>query len=135
MNDLFTQLMIEHRHCDDLFLQVENMVGKGEWDHALAAFLAFSAAFRRHVATEEERCFPLLRKASGEDAWPVKVLGAEHAQLEMILCRMEQAVQARNKADFMLHAESFLILMHTHSIKEEEIIYPGLERAGVSQAN
>lgn len=128
MKSLCAQLIADHSRCDDLFLQVENMVCQLDWVRALSAIQSFGTAFRNHVSLEESTFFPLLRKVAGDDAWPIKMLAVEHAQLEMILRRMEEAVQNRNHADFVLHAESFLILMQHHSIKEEEILYPGLER-------
>lgn len=127
MNKSCTELIVDHRRCDDLFLQLEDVVSHSAWDRALPALVAFSSAFRQHVSAEESTFFPLLRKAAGDNAWPITVLHGEHAKLELILRRIETAVQDRNREDFMMHAESFFILMHTHSIKEEEILYPRLE--------
>lgn len=121
------QLIDDHRRCDDLFLSMEKKVGQSKWKEALDQFLAFSTAFQRHIETEESVFFPLIKDVAGEDAWPLKELRAEHAKLEMIMLRLGEAIRNQSKDDFILHAESFFILMHTHSIKEEQILYPELE--------
>ncbi|WP_334187656.1 hemerythrin domain-containing protein [Noviherbaspirillum sp.] len=121
------QIIDDHKQCDALFLSVEQHVGQYEWEQAFIDFLKFNTAFRRHIAMEESIFFPLIRDSAGEDAWPLKDLQSEHAKLEMILLRIEESIRKRSKDDFLLHAESFFILMHTHSIKEEQILYPKLE--------
>jgi iron-sulfur cluster repair protein YtfE (RIC family) len=126
MQTVCAQLIEDHKHCDQLFLEVEKHVVHCRWEEAAVGFLAFNAVFEQHIATEESTFFPLIKHAGGEDAWPLEDLRSEHAKLQMILIRLGEAIGKRNKEDFYLHAESFFILMHTHSIKEEQILYPRL---------
>lgn len=128
MNTNYDRLIDDHKFCDELLAKLENDVSQSRWDDATSSYASFSAAFNQHIAVEESTFFPMIRKVAGEEAWPVDVLGAEHSRLQMIMLRMASAVSNRQKSDFMLHLESFLILMHTHSIKEEQILYPTIGR-------
>ncbi|WP_162256955.1 hemerythrin domain-containing protein [Noviherbaspirillum sp. Root189] len=128
MQTISAKLIEDHKHWDQLFLEVEKHVLQCRWKEAVDNIAEFKTVFERHIATEEAMFFPLIKLAGGEDAWPLMDLRSEHAKLEMILARIAEAIQKQSKADFYLHAESFFILMHTHSIKEDQILYPKLER-------
>ena len=128
MQTVCAKLIEDHQHCDQLFLEVGSRVAQCWWEDAAAKLAAFNTVFEAHVATEESIFFPLIKQAGGEDAWPLKDLRSEHAKLEMILVRIGEAIKKQSKEDFYLHAESFIILMYTHSLKEEQILYPKLER-------
>lgn len=128
MQTVCAKLIEDHKHCDQLFVAVEQLVLQRQWKEAAESLVTFTAVFGRHIETEESTFFPLIKEAGGEDAWPLEDLRSEHAKLAMILARIAQAIQKESKEDFYLHAESFFILMYTHSIKEDQILYPKLER-------
>lgn len=67
-------------------------------------------------------------------AGPSQVMRFEHAQMRDLLARMEQAAARHDGDEFSGLAETLLILMQQHNMKEENILYPMCERTLAGQA-
>jgi len=128
MNRLSHYLTGDHNRCDDLFAETENTVADGDWVNATAAFMAFRKALLRHFAIEDELLFPLFEERTGMASGPTMVMRSEHAQMTGVLAAMSQALENRAGNDYLGHAETLLMLMRQHNIKEEQILYPMIDR-------
>jgi hemerythrin-like domain-containing protein len=118
----------DHRHCDDLFAAVEAELANGESTRAEQAFSAFSAAMNAHFTAEETLLFPAFEAATGMSCGPTAVMRDEHRQMREQIDAAAAAL-ARGDADAYLgEAETLLILMQQHNVKEEGILYPMCDR-------
>ncbi|GAB2180458.1 hemerythrin domain-containing protein [Denitratisoma sp. agr-D3] len=117
-------LQRHHQHCDTLFAIAEATVADGEWERAEAAQEAFCLELERHFQCEEEELFPAFEAATGMTQGPTRVMRLEHGQMRDLLGQMNQALTAQDAAAFADAAETLLILMQQHNMKEENILYP-----------
>ncbi|HEY0635466.1 MAG TPA: hemerythrin domain-containing protein [Gammaproteobacteria bacterium] len=128
MNSIRDFLGDDHYRCDDLFAQAERQVAEGDWDKARASHDAFIRAMERHFAMEESALFPSFEQASGSEMGPTAVMRHEHGQMRQLFAAMEEAVQRNSVDDYLGNSETLLILMRQHNAKEEQILYPMIDR-------
>ena len=115
----------DHQRCDDLWAAVEAAEGTAGF---AAAFSAFEAAMRRHLAMEEEVVFPAFEDATGmHNMGPVAVMRHEHEQMRGVLAQMEAAASSGDHADCVAQGDTLLMLIQQHNLKEEGVLYPMME--------
>ncbi|HET7388724.1 MAG TPA: hemerythrin domain-containing protein [Nocardioidaceae bacterium] len=83
---------------------------------------------RRHIYAEEELLFPPLRLAGMTG--PILVMLREHGQMWPLLDTLDHGLAEGVDSDLLRAAchQLFVLLQH-HNPKEEQIIYPELDRA------
>lgn len=113
----------DHVHCDELFAATEAVVHRADWSLAPAAFERFRAALLGHLAAEESLLFPAFERATGNNFGPTEVMRAEHRQMRDLLAQLEQAMSARSADDYGAAAETLLLLIQQHNVKEEQVLY------------
>lgn len=114
----------DHRACDHVFARLETLVAKGDWPAAATAMSAFAAALNAHFLAEEEHLFPAFEAATGMRGGPTAVMRAEHAEMRTFLDSMQAAIDARDGDDFAGEAETLMIMIQQHNMKEENMLYP-----------
>ena len=82
---------------------------------------------------EERILLPAFEQTLEGGSEPVAMLRMEHRQINGIINRMWEAVQRFDAIDYVLHAETLTLLMQQHTLKEEEMLYPLLDRALASK--
>ena len=117
-------LASDHHQCDDYFVTTEQAVADGAWDKADSVFAGFRTAMLRHFAVEESVLFPAFEERTGMRMGPTQVMRTEHAQMRELLEAAEAALTARSADDYSGYAETLLIMMQQHNMKEENILYP-----------
>jgi DUF438 domain-containing protein len=122
-------LQNHHRHCDDSFAAAEAAVQSRRWPQAEEHGQAFRQQMESHFDAEETLLFPAFESASGQTGGPTQVMRGEHAQIRALLAAMAQALQARDAGEYNGQAQTLLIMMQQHNLKEENILYPMCERA------
>ncbi len=55
---------------------------------------------------------------------PTQVMRGEHVQMRQLLAAAETALAERDADDYMGNAETLLIMMQQHNVKEENVLYP-----------
>lgn len=128
MHSISRYMSDDHRQCDQLFVVAERHVAEQRWGDAGAAFAAFQQALVRHFAMEEDVLFPAFETAAGTAMGPTQVMRMEHLQMRELLTQLQHAAAARHGDEFLGAAETLLILMQQHNMKEEQILYPMTER-------
>ncbi len=113
-----------HKHCDDIFATAEAQAHAGEWAGCETASAKFIAEMEAHFATEEQVLFPAFETATGMSGGPVAVMRMEHAQMRDLMAQMVVALKARDRNAYGGAADTLLILMQQHNVKEENILYP-----------
>ena len=124
-----TQILpAHHKHCDDLLVAAEEAVQNGDWAAAAPACARFTAQMQAHFAAEEEMLFPAFEAVAGGSG-PTRVMRMEHEQMRPLLAQLAAACAARDGEAYAGAAETLLILMQQHNMKEENILYPMCDQA------
>lgn len=126
---IVTKMQVQHRHCDELLAQAEAAARREDWTACAAASAAFVADTGAHLALEENGLFPAFEKATGMSGGPTQMMRIEHAEVRDLMEGLNEALTARNAADFVGCCETLLILLQQHNMKEENVLYPMCERA------
>ena len=114
----------DHRRCDDLFVEVEQAVHASAWARAGAAFADFRHAVLQHFEAEETLLFPAFEERTGMTQGPTAVMRGEHAQMRELLDAARDALAAQDADAYSGEAETLLIMMQQHNMKEENMLYP-----------
>ena len=128
MTNISQFLSTDHAHCDDLFVEAENAVASGDWQSGQAGFQVFEAATLLHFMREESLLFPAFEARTGMSHGPTAVMRSEHAEMRETLQGMAQALAKRDADAYLGLAETLLMLLRQHNLKEEQILYPMADR-------
>ncbi|MDP1609919.1 MAG: hemerythrin domain-containing protein [Sulfuritalea sp.] len=118
-----------HKHCDRIFADAEDACASGDWIAGDNAFTLLHDQLETHFSSEEELLFPAFEAATGMTSGPTEVMRGEHRQMRELLAQMREALTARDGDAFGGAAETLLILMQQHNMKEENILYPMCDNA------
>ncbi|MEK7436721.1 MAG: hemerythrin domain-containing protein [Pseudomonadota bacterium] len=125
-----TQVLPDHhRHCDDLFVAAEEAAQRADWTAAGPAFERFHGQMKAHFEAEENLLFPAFEAATGMSAGPTQMMRHEHEQMRGLLAQLAAACEARDGEAYAGAAETLLMLMQQHNMKEENILYPMCDQA------
>jgi hemerythrin-like domain-containing protein len=128
MTTIYESMSSDHRRCDDLFAAAEQAAGAGDWEAAAADFNAFREATERHFAMEEGVLFPDFEQRTGQDMGPCAVMRMEHQQMRGMFQAMGEAVDAKDKDAYLGHADTLMVYMQQHNLKEEQMLYPMMDQ-------
>jgi hemerythrin-like domain-containing protein len=118
----------EHRACDDIFAQAEAAVAKKEWEKANETFLSFANETLRHFKKEEEVLFLAFEAQTGMKEGPTQVMRYEHEQVRGLIGKMAEALEKEDRDAYLSLAESMMILLQQHNMKEEQMLYAMCDR-------
>lgn len=126
---IITQYMRdEHRHCDDGFTDAEKAVIDGDFKKAEEQFIIFADDTLKHFKKEEETLFPTFEQVSGNTEGPTRVMRFEHEQVRGLIGKMAEAIEKEDKDAYLSLAESMMILLQQHNMKEEQMLYAMCDR-------
>lgn len=114
----------DHRRCDDLFAEAEQAIGKGNLEAAQAAFGHFRTTVLAHFASEEKTLFPSFEAKTGMTMGPTQVMRMEHEQMRALLDDALAALTTGDSEEYLGIADTLLIMMQQHNMKEENVLYP-----------
>ena len=118
----------EHRSCDDLFATAEKSVIDGDFEKAEEQFLLFANETLRHFKREEESLFPTFEELTGSTEGPTRIMKFEHEQVRGLLGKMADAIENKDNDAYLSLAESMMILLQQHNMKEEQMLYAMCDR-------
>lgn len=124
MTTVRTFMTEDHRRCDDLFAEAEQAIGQKNLAAARAAFEHFRNAMLSHFDSEEKTLFPTFEAKTGMRMGPTQVMRMEHQQMRSLMDEALQALVEGNTDDYLGQAETLLIMMQQHNMKEENVLYP-----------
>ena len=133
MPDIRQILPPHHTHCDDLFSAAEEAAQKGDWAGCATSHQAFADALEAHLSAEEAVLFPAFENATGMRHGPTQMMRLEHEQMRELVRQMGAARTARDGEGYAGAAETLLILMQQHNMKEENILYPMCDQSLADQ--
>ena len=118
----------DHNHCDDLFAEAENAIASGNWQAGATQFQAFESATLQHFEREETILFPAFEAGTGMTQGPTMVMRSEHEEIRDTLQGMRAALERKDADAYLGLAESMLMLLRQHNLKEEQMLYPMADR-------
>jgi len=124
MQTISQTMQQDHRRCDELFVNAEELIANRQWEPGGNAFRDFRGALDHHFHMEELELFPEFEKQTGSTAGPTQVMRSEHEQMRELLSDMATAIEQQNQDDYLGLSETLLIMMQQHNTKEENILYP-----------
>jgi len=126
--DISQYLTPEHRECDVIFARAEEAAAKGDFATTKEEFIKFADETLHHFKKEEEEFFPAFEAATGSTEGPTRVMKYEHEQVRGLLGKMAQAIESEDKDAYLSLAESLMILLQQHNMKEEQMLYAMADR-------
>jgi len=133
MAALTEPLQHHHKQCDELFAEAEAVALECDWPRAHACVTRFRTEIEGHFRTEEELLFPAFEAETGMSLGPTQMMRLEHAQMRELIGQMQMALAVQDREGFGGAAETLLILMQQHNMKEENILYPMCDRSLAAQ--
>lgn len=129
MMSIFEFMRDDHRACDHHFSDAENALAAKQIDKAKEHFETFYTLTNHHFDMEERELFITFEKRTGMMGGPTQMMRYEHQQLRSQLEAMKKAIESGNNDDFFGMAEGFMIMLQQHNMKEEQMLYPMIDRA------
>ncbi|MEW8508429.1 MAG: hemerythrin domain-containing protein [Candidatus Thiodiazotropha sp.] len=126
INDSMTQ---DHRRCDELFVDMEQAIMQHKWPEAERLCREFNAAMEHHFKIEEELLFPALLKATDDARGPVNIMLMEHTQMRHLMSQLALSIDDISRSNSAGFADTLLVTMQQHNMKEEGILYPMADNA------
>jgi len=119
----------DHKHCDAAFARAEDMAAAGDWTGLARDGGTFLREMERHIGLEEELLFPAFEEKTGMTSGPTETMRTEHEQMRGMFAQMRAAIEAKDAEQYLGNAETLLILLQQHNMKEESMMYPMLDQA------
>jgi len=129
MSGITSALHTHHKLCDDNFADAEEAARKGDWASCTTLYEKFRDQLLAHFGVEEDILFPAFEDRSGMTSGPTQVMRGEHAQMRSLLQQMDVALRHKDADGFGGAAETILVMMQQHNMKEENILYPMCDQA------
>lgn len=124
-----TPLQKHHKLCDEDFALAEEAAHKGNWEACAKAYTKFKTELLEHFALEDEVLFTKFIELTGMTGdGPPSQMAAEHVQMRDLIKQMDDALEKKNADTFGGVAETLLLMMQQHNMKEENILYPMLDQ-------
>jgi hemerythrin-like domain-containing protein len=124
MSDVVHFMSEDHHLCDDLFEKAEAAAGEGDMAQCASRFEAFRASLEHHFRMEEEVLFPGFEEATGNTMGPTRMMRQEHQMMRELIEQLGAAAAAGDAKGYLGAAETLMVLMQQHNMKEEGILYP-----------
>ena len=118
----------EHRECDGLFTSAEKSVIEGNFEQAEKEFLLFSNDTLTHFKKEEEVLFHTFEEITSNTEGPTRIMRYEHEQIRGLIGKLAEAIESKDKDAYLSIAESMMILLQQHNMKEEQMLYAMCDR-------
>ncbi|MDK2125749.1 hemerythrin domain-containing protein [Parachitinimonas caeni] len=129
MNTISYSMTCDHKACDDQFVAAETAARHGDWQLCRKLSGQFEQALSQHFLAEEDILFPRFETLTGMTQGPTAVMRAEHAAMRDIVFSLRHAAASESLDDFLGHADTLLVYMQQHNLKEENMLYPMMDRA------
>lgn len=124
----------DHRACDSLYAEAENALLAKDTQKATMLYEEFSKAALHHFDMEEKELFITFEKRTGMMGGPTQMMRYEHQQLRSLIESMTLALRENRTDDFFGIGESMMIMLQQHNMKEEQMLYPMIDRTLGSDA-
>ena len=117
----------DHDRLDELFKTFQQLK-RSDFTKAKESFKEYKVGLQRHIVWEEDILFPLWEKETGiTEGGATSVMRAEHRQIEQQLEAIHGRVAEQDPNSDQAE-QALLNLLGSHNMKEERVLYPGIDR-------
>ncbi len=117
----------DHDRLDALFQKFQQLK-RSDFAQAKANFREFLQGLKRHIVWEEEILFPVFEQKTGmRDVGPTAVMRMEHRMIHEALDEIHAKVRVQDPASDEAE-QRLLSVLSQHNLKEENILYPTIDR-------
>jgi len=117
----------DHDRLDELFRNFQASK-RPDFRKAKDFFRQFKIGLQRHITWEEEILFPLFEEKTGmKGTGPTEVMRREHKQVRDLLEAIHQKVKEQDP-ESGTEERALLEVLGAHNRKEEQILYPTIDR-------
>lgn len=124
----------DHRACDHLYAEAESTLLSKDGEKGKRLFEQFSISTLHHFDMEEKELFITFEKRTGMMGGPTQMMRYEHQQLRSLIESMRLALNENRINDFFGIGESMMIMLQQHNMKEEQMLYPMIDRTLAADA-
>ncbi len=124
----------DHRACDHLYAEAESALLNKDGEKAKILFEQFLTSTLHHFDMEEKELFITFEKRTGMMGGPTQMMRYEHQQLRSLIESMRLALNENRTNDFFGIGESMMIMLQQHNMKEEQMLYPMIDRTLATDA-
>ncbi len=129
MSTISDYMTRHHRDCDAAFGRAEERAATKDWTGLAHEANSVLAELDRHIVAEEELLFPAFEERTGmSGGGPTAVMRMEHEEMRGVMAQMRAAAGGRDGAQYLKASRALLELLETHNMKEENMMYPMLDR-------
>ncbi len=138
----FLALLKTHEHLNELFLLHQAALLQLDLALALERLRTFERELRAHMQVEEELLLPIYQRAGPIPGGPVEFFTGEHQRMLQLLARFNESLQqlqaqpedlTRRIIQLLDEEAMFKSLVQHHDAREENILYPTLDRVATEQ--
>jgi regulator of cell morphogenesis and NO signaling len=123
----------DHDRLDELFKSFQSFK-RQDFAKAKPFFREFKFGLQRHIVWEEEILFPLFEEKSGmRQGGPTEVMRTEHRQIGERLEAIHEKVKVADPNTDEEEEELLLAVLSVHNMKEENILYPMIDRTATEE--
>jgi iron-sulfur cluster repair protein YtfE (RIC family) len=129
-----TQLLgLDHQRLDAILAAAKQALRAGDIARGRERFSAFRAGLERHIAAEEEVLFPAFETvAGGAGGGPIHVMRLEHRELQRLMAEVAELLERGSAEGPATPLAALTARIYAHNGKEERILYPAIDRAGLA---
>lgn len=128
MISILSHYSSHHAACDEWLGDTEAALDEHGPQQAQAVFERFCQDMNAHFDAEEQVLFPAFEMASGMHDGPTRVMCAEHAQMRVLMDQVATDLREGTHAAVFDTLQLLYVLMRTHNLKEEQVLYPACDR-------
>ena len=122
-----TYFEADHDRLDGLFKQFQASK-RSDFARAKDCFRQFMIGLQQHIIWEEEILFPIFEgKTAMKKTGPTEVMRSEHRQIRDFLEAIHRKVQHQDP-ESNTEESGLLEVLGSHNQKEEQILYPMIDR-------
>jgi uncharacterized protein (DUF2249 family)/hemerythrin-like domain-containing protein len=119
----------DHHRLDAILRRAAISAHAGSFADARASFAEFRCGLERHIEMEEQILFPSFEKETGITGGPTVVMHLEHLEIRRLMNAIGASLQAEDLAGLLETIREFTTLLEEHNVKEENVLYPTVDRA------
>ncbi|MEW7975981.1 MAG: hemerythrin domain-containing protein [Candidatus Sedimenticola endophacoides] len=83
----------------------------------------------QNLSRGSDTLVPGFEERTGQTMGPTQMMRQEHIQMRALLGEMGQAVALRDRERYLGLAETLMMIMQQHNMKEEQILYRMIDQA------
>lgn len=126
---MISELMtFDHRECDVFFENIDKLINNKDFVAARENIIHWMNKNFKHFEVEETAIFPTLASQLGIVIPPVQMMIHEHHQIRNLITEIVSSFETADIETTLGNIETCFMMIQQHNMKEENILYPLIDR-------